>query len=209
MRNVEPTRAVTLPLDAEIVAGLGAGDPQALELLVGAYWGSLTRYAEGIVTSPGRGDDVVQEVFIRLWTRRQTLAGRGSLRSLLYTMTRNAAIDERRRERRDAERAAACDPPAPGRSPLENAVERELRERAAAAITALPTRRQEVFRLVREGGLSYQEVADVMEISLQTVANHMSLALASLRETLAPTLGEAIPGPGMVEPGTRFRVIGG
>lgn len=60
-----------------------------------------------------------------------------------------------------------------------------LADRAAAAVSALPARRQEVFRLVRRHGLSYEEVARVLEMPLETVAEHMSLALASLRAALA------------------------
>lgn len=59
-----------------------------------------------------------------------------------------------------------------------------LAERAAATVSTLPARRQEVFRLVRRHGLSYEEVARVLEMPLETVAEHMSLALASLRAAL-------------------------
>lgn len=60
-----------------------------------------------------------------------------------------------------------------------------LADRAAAAVAALPAPRQEVFRLVRQCGLSYGEVTSVMGISHETVAVQMSLALASLRQALA------------------------
>lgn len=168
-------------------------------MLVREYRDPLSRYAEGILESPGGGDDVVQEVFIRLWTRREALGGEGSLRSLLYTMTRHTAIDERRRAHRAEAKAAMTPGPRAAPSPYETAVEAELAERASAAVAALPARRQEVFRLVRECGLSYGEVAGVMGISQQTVANHMSLALASLRDALASV---------MVEPGGEGRVMG-
>jgi RNA polymerase sigma-70 factor (ECF subfamily) len=61
---------------------------------------------------------------------------------------------------------------------------------AAAAVTRLPERRREVFRLVREEGLSYQEIAEIMGLSTQTVANHMSLAMADLRAALKPHFPE-------------------
>ena len=59
---------------------------------------------------------------------------------------------------------------------------------AAAAVARLPDRRREVFRLVREEGLSYKDVAELMELSSQTVANHMGLAMADLRTALKPFL---------------------
>jgi RNA polymerase sigma-70 factor (ECF subfamily) len=64
----------------------------------------------------------------------------------------------------------------------------ELKRLAAAAVAGLPPKRREVFRLVREEGLSYKEVAEALGLSPQTVANHMSLALADLRATLRPYL---------------------
>ena len=218
--------------DLELVAGLRASNPRSLERLVEAYREPLARYADSILDGLGSEDDVVQEVLIRLWIRREALATEGSLRSLLYTMTRNQAVDERRRSQRAAEREKAWEPSTSRGSPFENAVERELEERAQIAVAALPARRQEVFRLVREGGLSYQEVSTVMGISPQTVANHMSLALAALRGALASTLGQPLDSvspqrkervglsefppiaseasdPGVVEEGARLRVITG
>jgi len=202
--NVRGAKVPTLPPDREIVERLRSGDTRALERLVELYWEPLARYAEGILERGEGGDDVAQEVFVRLWSRRGSLGQEGSLRAFLYSMARNAAIDERRRERRHAARAALADPPAACPSPLDGAEESELAERAAAAVAALPPRRREVFRLVREGGMSYADVAAVMDISPQTVANHMSLALASLRDAL----GRGTSGQ-MVEPAIRLRVMGG
>jgi RNA polymerase sigma-70 factor (ECF subfamily) len=64
---------------------------------------------------------------------------------------------------------------------------------AAAAVARLPDRRREVFRFAREEGLSYQEIAEVMNLSTQTVANHMSLAMADLRAALRPYFSDRTP----------------
>jgi RNA polymerase sigma-70 factor (ECF subfamily) len=203
-RNVRGAKVSVLPPDAEMVDRLRSGDTRALELLVGAYWEPLARYAEGILERCDGGDDVAQEVFIRLWTRRGGLRREGSLRAFLYATARNAAIDDTRRERRHAARAALADPPIACASPLDSAEEAELAGRAAAVVAALPPRRREVFRLVREGGMSYEDVAAVMGISSQTVANHMSLALATLRAALGGRASQR-----MVEPAARRRAMGG
>ena len=58
----------------------------------------------------------------------------------------------------------------------------------AKAVSDLPPRRREIFKLVRESGFSYAEIAEIMKISRQTVANHMSLALSDLRVMLRPFL---------------------
>lgn len=148
------------------------------------------RFADGVLGDVAAGEDVVQAAFVRLWNRREGLSAEGSVRSLLYTMTRNAALDERRRVGRHE--AAVRDigdrggPP----TPLDETVGEDVRSAAARAVAALPPQRREVFRLVREEGLAYKEVARVTGLSPQTVANHMSLALRDLRAALADHLEE-------------------
>ena len=66
----------------------------------------------------------------------------------------------------------------------------ELDQAVASAIRKLPPRRREIFKLVRKSGFSYAEIAGIMGISRQTVANHMSLALSDLRVLLRPFLPE-------------------
>jgi RNA polymerase sigma-70 factor (ECF subfamily) len=129
---------------------------------------------------------MVQTSFVRLWSRRKGLEEAGSLRSLLYTIVRNSCLDElRSRNRRQKAQEGAIPPPSP-RTPYEDVRGAELQRLAAAAVARLPERRREVFRMAREEGLSYQEIAEVMDLSPQTVANHMSLAMADLRTALRP-----------------------
>ncbi len=173
-----------LPSDEEVIRRLRSNDEGALELLVATYWHRLVRFVEGFLDQEGSGEDVVQEAFVRLWMRRAELRFEGSLRAFLFTMARNAAIDERRRSGRRAVLATRADPPVAPPSPVAHLEASELRAAAHAAISALPPRRREVFRLARTEGLSYREIADVMGLSPQTVANQMSRALTELHKAL-------------------------
>jgi RNA polymerase sigma-70 factor (ECF subfamily) len=76
------------------------------------------------------------------------------------------------------------------RSPDDDLENIELRALIVEAVDSLPSRRRQVFILVRHSGLSYREAAAVLDLSTQTVANHLSLALADLRESLAPRFRE-------------------
>lgn len=183
---MDPASPLTLPSDEELIHRLHLEDEKALELLVATYWQRLVRFAETIVERDGGGEDVVQEAFIRLWLRRKELKFEGSLKALIYTLTRNAAIDERRRIGRRDTLSRELDPPTPRPSPLAGAELSELQRVAQDAIEALPPRRREVFRLARMEGLSYKEIAEVMGISPQTVANQMSRALTEVHEALDP-----------------------
>jgi RNA polymerase sigma-70 factor (ECF subfamily) len=181
---LETGKPLSIPPDEELIRRLRASDEGALEFLVAAYWHRLIRYVEGILDQEGGAEDVVQEAFIRLWMRRKELRMEGSFKAFLYTMARNAAIDERRRFGRRTALASRADPPGAQPSPLAAAEASELQVVAGEAIAALPARRREVFRLARFEGLSYKEIAEVMGLSPQTVANQMSRALTELHEAL-------------------------
>jgi len=184
-----------LPTDSELLEGIRAGDPATLSRLQTAYWAPLVRFAGGMVEGRADPQDVVQEAFIRLWTHRERWDARGSVRSLLYTMTRNAALDELRRHGRQERAAGRMEPRDASRPPSDDAAAEELRCAATAALAALPPKRREVFRLAREEGLTYPEIAQVLGLAPQTVANHMSLALADLRQSLRAFLPESRPPP--------------
>ena len=191
---------VPLPTDPELIRRLRAGDESALELLVTAYWQRLLRFVEGILHQEGAGEDVVQEAFIRLWMRRTELRLEGSFRAFLYTLTRNAAIDELRRSGRRKTLSERADPPVAPPSPLAGAEASELQAVADVAIASLPPRRREVFRLARTEGLSYKEIAEVLGISPQTVANQMSRALTELHEALDRVFTNGSPRPSGPDP---------
>lgn len=199
MKTGEP---FSIPPDEEIIRRLRSSDEGALELLVTAYWQRLCRYVDGILDQAGGAEDVVQEAFIRLWMRREDLRTEGSFKAFLYTMARNAAIDEKRRSGRQAALVTRADPPGSQPSPLAAAETSELHAMANQAIAALPPRRREVFRLARLEGLSYKEIAEVMGLSSQTVANQMSRALTELHGALDRVFtngSKAEPGPDPTE----------
>lgn len=176
--------------DEATIRGVKAGDSVALRELMSRQTPALERFAARMLGGEGDPQDVVQEAFIRLWTLRERWDPERPLAALLFTLTRNAAVDElrRRRSRPRGSPLTEASPAWPGPSPFDDSWSGELLRRARDAVCALPPRRQEVFRLVREGGLTYPEVARLLGLSPQTVANHISLALADLREALGPLL---------------------
>ena len=180
---------------AALGARLRTGDPAALEALLAQLWAPLVRFVLPLVDGVDAAEDVAQRAFLRVWDVRRALRADGAARAVLYRAARNLALNERRdhrtRLRLLADRARDGDPAgagAPARSPLDLLVADEVRDAVAAAIAALPERRREVFVLARYHGMSYGEIADVLELSPQTVANTMSAALASLRRALQPLL---------------------
>lgn len=172
-----------------LVRALAAGEAGALETLISHYWGSLTSYAARIVDDAELAEDVVQRMFVALWTGRRTWSPR-SVAAYLFRCTRNLALDELRSRdsRHERERGSSR---ADTRHPsLPDAVlaESRLAEIVDSAIQELPERRREAFVLAYLKQLTYAEVAEVMGVSTKTVGHHVSAALAELRKSLGPVV---------------------
>ncbi len=174
--------------DRELIEGIRSCDPGVAQYLLDRYWQPLIRYADGILGGAVDPQDVVQDAFVRLWAHRERWDEVGSVRALLYTVTRNLALDEGRRLSRRSQVSFEDDIPYIGPSPSEQVVLEEVQRAAADAVSSLPPKRQEVFRLAREEGLSHKEIAAIMDISVNTVANQMTMAVADLRRALKPYL---------------------
>ncbi|UCC74045.1 MAG: RNA polymerase sigma-70 factor [Gemmatimonadota bacterium] len=176
--------------DVALLSRIQEGDTRALEILLERYWAPVVRYVATILGSRDAAEDVAQDTFVRLWERREAWKLEGSVRALLFRMARNLSLDElRRRSAREGTLRVALDAPSL-RSPDRDLESYEFRALIVKAVDSLPPRRRQVFILVRHYGLSYREAADVLDLSPQTVANHLSLALADLRESLAPHFHE-------------------
>ena len=171
-----------------------AGDEGALEELMRDVWTPLVQHLTLIAGSREAAEDAAQEAVVRLWERRGHWEG-GSARALVYRIGRNAALDAvRRAEVRKPRRGERMAQPRRCPTPEQELARTEVEARVDAAFGALSPRRREVFQLVRFGGLTYQEVAEALDLSVQTVANHMSAALRDLRADLADLLEGAAGG---------------
>ena len=179
--------------DRTLIQRLQAGDEQAMSALRAQHWTPVVRYAFGLLGSWDKAEDVAQDAFVRLWARRRKLSS-GSPGALVHRIARNAALDVLKSPRHAAPRE---DPDllAGALAPDRDVELSELKQAVAKAVRALPPRRREIFRLVRESGFTYEEIAEIMDISRQTVANHMSLALSDLRVMLRPFLPGAAGEP--------------
>ena len=162
-------------------------DAAALTAVYHAYRAPLVGYAHRLTGDVAAAHDVVQDVFVKLWERRDTLTVEASLKALLYTMTRNRALNDRRRR---AHIASGVEPEGlaerEGTSPAPDAALQgeDLARHLRRGIEALPPRRAEAFTLSRFHGLSHEEIAGVMGLSVRTVDTHIVHALRDLRARL-------------------------
>ena len=184
--------------DEELVSRLRAGEEAAYEALLERFQQPVYNLAFRLLNDPGDAGDVVQEVFLKVFRNVGHFRRQSSLRTWIYRITVNEAHNQRRwffrhRSREvglEDERDAARNREVPDseRSPFDYAFDRErhvLIEKALARINPL-FREVVVLRDVEE--LSYEEIADVLEISLGTVKSRIMRGREALREELAARL---------------------
>ena len=177
--------------DADVLGRLRAGEQDAYESIFRTYYAQLVAAAEYMVRDRAEAEDVVQDVMVELWRRRENIEVATSLKAYLYRAVRNRALNQLRHQKV----APRAEPEAADRiagSPADRDFEtREINMAVRKAVAGLPDRCREVFELSRIQGLSYGEIAKVMEISIKTVEAQMGKALRVLREELASYLPQA------------------
>ncbi|RMG09094.1 MAG: RNA polymerase sigma factor [Planctomycetota bacterium] len=186
------------PTDEELVVRLRAGDAPALRLLMERYERSLYGYLRRLLGTEQDAEDAFQEVFLRVLRALDRFDSQRRFRPWLYAIATNLARNLHRR--RATRRALTLDAPEAGgegealaarlaaRDPEPaEAVESAERSRAvAAAVAALPEKGRAALVLYYYQGLSYEEIAQALEIPLGTVKSRIHNAMARLDRALAP-----------------------
>ncbi len=173
------------PEDVELLKRLRQGDEKALEIVIERDRLVVYRGVRRIVGNRQAAEDVLQETFLRFWARRQKWRPERPIRTILRRIAVNLSKDRIRSRRVRCDCLASWPRPAPPEAPDEAAERAELREAVWAAIGQLSERRRRAVVLVHFEGCSYQEAADRMSISPQTVANHLTAARKALKVSLA------------------------
>ena len=168
----------------------------SLEALFRTYHTELCAFARRYVRCPDVAEELVSDVFVRVWELRETWpAVCASQKRYLYTAVRNGALKHLAHERVvQRSRAMTQEPgPVPGMSQAPAAPDDELQAMELAlafenAIDRLPRRCRQAYALHREHGMSYAQIASVMGISVRTVETQLARANRILRRELAPWL---------------------
>lgn len=148
---------------------------------------NLVLYARQLTPSPADAEDVVQMAFVRWWRRFPD--GDTENIPLLYAAVRTIALDLRRSDTRRAKREAGAEIALPhGDAPMFDPMpeKKEAAEIVTLALSKLPEDQREVVTLKLWGGLTFQEIARAMGISINTVAGRYRYALGALQKQLAP-----------------------
>ncbi|WP_063826644.1 RNA polymerase sigma factor [Parafrankia discariae] len=168
--------------DAELAARAGGGDRRAFETLVRRHQAGLYGICRRITCDDQDALDALQDTLIILWRRIGEFEGRSRVSTWLYRVATNAAIDEvRRRSRRPDPAATLPEPLASGPSLSDQLADRLDLDRAVAR---LPPQFRAAIVLREFCGLSYQEIAEIRGIPVQTVKSQISRGRRALAELL-------------------------
>lgn len=168
--------------DSAIILRLQKGDIQAFELLFRKYYEQLCQWAHQYLQDVDSSEEVVQDLFYNIWTNRDHIEFRVSVKSYLYKAVSNNCKMMLRKQKRHAEieRSLANDQD-PFEDPSDLLEEEELRKIVDRTLESLPPRSAAIFRMSRFEGRKYSEIAEKMNISVKTVEANMSRALALFR----------------------------
>ncbi len=179
--------------DAQLMDRLAAGDIEALGPLVERYKDPMTNYLTRLTGNRARGEELAQETFLRLWRAAPGYREEGKLSALLYRIATNLARSDARRSRRwrlklerfPAEMSGNGREPVAG--PEDALLRREARAGVSAALAALPIRYRVPLTLFAIEGLSYREIAELLEVREGTVKSRIARGRERLRAALAPS----------------------
>lgn len=169
-------------------------DAKAIDSLFQDHYTALCRYAYSILKVQDAAEDVVQQLFMTLWEKRNELEVPENPRAYLFRSVYNRCLNEVKRSRY---RGGDANSEVLNAIPSDEIASRrvlgsEMEGLIEHAVGTLPEKCQEVFRLSRFEELSYKEIAERMDVSIKTVENHMGKALKLMREALSEYLPQVI-----------------
>lgn len=165
------------------IRGNDWNDAEGYKKLFYSFYPVLCEKAASIVSCQQKAEEIVSDVFIKIWLNRDQLTIKSSLPAYLHMAVRNQSIDYLRRwaKRRMINGELPPDSDSGYSSPEEYLIFSETNQEVQDAIEALPPRGRHIFKLSRDEGLKYQEIADKLNISIKTVETHMRRSLIFLR----------------------------
>lgn len=181
-------------LQQQLLNQLSQGDEPSFNALYKAYSRPLFLRVVNMIKSEDDAQEIIQELFIKLWQNRETIGTIKSFQSYIFTIANNLVYNYFRKINHNQALIQrlllnAADHYLDGQELLEN---KEAAEIFQKAIHQLPPQCKQVFQLCKIEGKSHKEVAQLMGISMPTVNSHMTVAVKSIREYILKNQDVAI-----------------
>jgi RNA polymerase sigma-70 factor, ECF subfamily len=184
--------------DFTLMERIGAGDHAAFRQLVERHQKAVIGTVAKMLGNPSEAEDIAQQVFLRIWRHAKRYRPEAKFTTYLFTITRNLVFNESRRRSRKKEVSSdereenshqliAANP---DRQPDTELLQAELQSAVDAAIAALPETQRMAVVLRRYEQLSYEEIAEVLGLSVSAIKSLLFRARTALREALSGYLAE-------------------
>lgn len=173
--------------DNEIIGRIRQGDIKQFEALFRSSYASLVKYAKTLTKDHDTAEEIVQELFFRLWQNKEKIQIESSLNGYLFRSVHNRCLHyiehlkvvERHEQEISFEQRSGAE------SPADVLQYKELQAKIARTIEKLPERCGQIFCMNRFEGLKYSEIAEKLSVSVKTVEANMGRALKEFRKALA------------------------
>lgn len=170
--------------DTELMDRLRAGDDLALKVIYKKYWSLLYNSAFNMLQDQQACEDIIQELFINLWNKREQIEIKASLKSYLFASVRYEVFRQVRHGSVREDIFENIQDRLQTPSEYGNIEHRELLSYVNSIVNNLSEKCKVVYKLSREEQLSHKEIATKLDISTKTVENHLNKALRQLRISL-------------------------
>lgn len=174
--------------DFELFAKIKQWDKDAFNLLFRRYYTSLCRFSFAICQSREGSEENVQEMFFQLWEKAPHLEIDISLKAYLYTSTRNYTLNSIKKKQIEQNYLEKYPDFIENNEDEGTIADTDLSNLIQAGVKTLPEKCREIFVMCKLEGLTYEEIANYLEVSTKTVDSQMGIALRKLREYLYPKL---------------------
>ncbi len=185
-------------IDIALMRRIGAGDHDAFAELVGRHQNAVVGTVAKMLGNATDAEDISQQVFMRIWRHAKRYRPEAKFTTYLFTITRNLVFNETRRrsrkkevssdERQETSNATISD--SPDRQPDAELLQAEMRRAVDAAIAKLPDAQRLAVVLRRYEQMPYEEIAEVLGITVSAVKSLLFRARTTLREALADYLDQ-------------------
>ena len=170
--------------EKSLLASVAQGDEDAFEVLFDRYRNKIVFFAWKFLQSESRAEDVLQEIFLKVWTSREQLPAIRNFKAWLNTITRNYIYNALRKlavEESVKNEMSARDLSDDQDLFLNGLTFDELQHALQRVVSSLTPQQKRVFELSRLEGLKHEQIAEKLEISRETVKKHMTDALRTIR----------------------------
>src|SRR5690554_290040 len=163
--------------DDELLEQLCNDSEVALSMIFKKYWQPLFISAFNLLKDKGACEDIIQDIFIKVWDRRNEIEIKTSLKAYLFASMRYEVFRQIKLGNARVDIFECLDQVFKDSSPYEDLVHKELLAKVDLVVESLPDKCREVYRLSREEQLSHKEISEKLNISPKTVETHITKAL--------------------------------